>query len=69
MVDKRNKYHRVVSMLKPYVNKVLTVDKLKNLIRENVGGTERVVSDTLRLMVSTKLIVLVNGLNYKVSDL
>ena len=65
-MDGRTRYNKITELLKPIVGQTLELHKLKNRVRIEIGTSEVVVEECLRLMMDLGLINEVSNLKFKV---
>jgi hypothetical protein len=68
-MDKRTRYCKIVEILSGYeVTDEVPLSTLRRLIIMNIGSSERVITDCLRLMINYGLIIEVDNGIYKIKN-
>jgi len=65
-MDGRSRYAKVQKILKPIVGKTIHMDKLWRRIIIDIGGSDTVVRDVMKLMITLGLINEVKPFYYKI---
>lgn len=67
MEDQRTRYSKLVRLLKEFKGKTMKLDKIKFQVMINVGSSEQVIQESLRLMIDTGLITETDHMIFKVN--
>lgn len=67
MEDQRTRYSKLVRLLKEFKGKTMKLDKIKFQVMINVGSSENVIQESLRLMIDTGLITETDHMIFKVN--
>ena len=65
-MDGRTRYNKISKVLEPLVGQTLPMDKLKRRVMIDVGSSEEVVRDSIRLMIELGLVVETKAFVFKV---
>jgi len=65
-MDGRTRYNKIKKLLNPIVGQTFYLDKLKNRVRIDIGTSDKVVIETIRLMIDLGLIKEVSNLKFKI---
>ena len=65
-MDGRTRYNKIRKVLEPIVGKELHMDKIRRRIMIDIGSSEEVVRDCIRLMIDLGLIVETKAFVFKI---
>ena len=65
-MDGRSRYHKIKKILKPIVGETMHMDKIRRRIMIDVGTSEGVIIETMRLMIDLGLIREVSAFMFKI---
>ena len=65
-MDGRTRYNKISKLLEPVVGKTLPMDKLKRRVMIDIGSSDEVVRDCIRLMIDLGLVVETKAFVFKV---
>ena len=65
-MDGRTRYNKISKLLEDLVGKTIEMDKLKRRVMIDIGSSEEVVRDSIRLMLDLGLIIETKAFVFKV---
>ena len=65
-MDGRTRYNKISKLLEPIVGQTLPMDKLKRRVMIDIGSSDDVVRETIRLMIELGLVVETKAFVFKI---
>ena len=67
-MDGRTRYNKICELLKPLLGQTFHMDKIRRRIMIDIGTSEQVITETMRLMIDLGLIRETKAYFYKVEN-